>query len=111
MTPAIAELERELDAVCKLYRVSRKDLAYRHKPGRPRETRYLQMIRGVFIVRCTRFLDACPRDLAMVLGVDRRQIGYWRTELLRRGMVKSLIGQVKGVATVVVRRPVRGRAA
>jgi hypothetical protein len=50
------ELQLELDAVCRQYRVTRAEMRYgvRKRTGRPRAHGYIQMARGVFIVRCAR---------------------------------------------------------
>lgn len=103
------EIEQELDATCRYYGVTRAEMARAKRSCRPSETRYLQMARGAFIVRASR-QGACPRDIGLCLGITRRTIQHWRTEMLRRGLVERLNGKVLP-AGYVVRVKRQGRAA
>lgn len=90
------ELQRELDVVCRQYRVTRKEIEYgRRSASRPRESRFIQMARGVFIVRCSRS-GATRKQLADVCGLSTRAIGYWRAEMIRRGIVAAEPGRIVG---------------
>lgn len=93
----IVELRRELADICERYGVTEAEIRQGSagQTGRMRESQYVEMARGAFIVRaCELGLDRS--DLAGFLHVAPRSIGRWRTELIRRGLIASRKGKVRG---------------
>lgn len=86
----MANISREYVAICCLFGLSNREMTYgRSSGGRPSESRYIAMARGLFIVRAT-LMGAGPTQLARFLGVTTRSIAYWRRELVAHGMCRRI---------------------